>query len=795
MRETVRTAAPLAERVPMMVLAAILPLTGICATNVTGNIVLTADADWRGLGPVVLDQGATINVNEHTLKVDGLAIRSATGPDVTSSSGVVTSSEIFSGSAAFLFDDNFTYSGNYAEHDNPAKNHRLCVQSVNDSNPVSITYDFGEGNEKRLRAYKMYYNAQISSDVAPNTRAPKNWTFSGSNDNANWTVLDVRTDETEWKKPDARTFSFSNRNAYRYYRLRVSAVVSGGTLELYQLEYFVGEAGYVVPSDLTVPDPSRVSSSALAGGSATNLFDNNFTHSMSHRLLANTFPCDVFYDFGEGSETVLNGYKIYYKANDASLGNGRAPFNWRFEGSSDNVFWTPLDIHEGETNWTSGAAREFWCANGSPWRYYRLHVTKVGHAGYLELFQLEYFCRPAICSPVKLEDIDLTEPGSDYVSNSSTGLTGGSVAALFDNVFSRSEAHRLLLHNNQLPFNIIYDFGDGTNANITSYKIYYNYSAGGRWPQLWTFAGSNTGGTSENEWTILDSREETTAWPNSATNTFSFHNPDNYRYYRMQLKKPTTDANSYLEIYQLEFFHDQQIGTLQVDVPAGTVQTNDCIALDGALRLVKDGAGSFTAAFPDQTYRGGTVISNGTLAAGLAGDVAPLGKPNGTVDDASAVTVCAGGTFDASGLGGWWNYPFLLDGGTLRCVMAEIAAPADTFRHIALAADSRLDVAGGFVMGDGTGTNGCLNLGGHVLTASVSSNGLWTLDLPSVTAGMIAFDLKKADAPIGKKVMAWDENAPSSDVRFAKAASGDRGITVMADGVYVIPNGTLLIFR
>jgi len=32
--------------------AAAASLNGFCATNITGNVTLTADADWRGLGQV-----------------------------------------------------------------------------------------------------------------------------------------------------------------------------------------------------------------------------------------------------------------------------------------------------------------------------------------------------------------------------------------------------------------------------------------------------------------------------------------------------------------------------------------------------------------------------------------------------------------------------------------------------------------------------------------------------------------------------------------------------------------------
>lgn len=204
----------------LMLLPAMLPLTGVCTTNITGHVALTADADWRGLGPVAMAERATLNLNEHSLKVDALAMAPLDpGADVTSSDGTVTSSSLKAGSGSLLFDNNFTY-----DYDS----HRVLAWL----GTFYVTYDFGEGNEKCLRAYKMYF-------AGSNGRAPKNWTFEGSNDNQKWTTLDRRSNETGWRNPDARTFSFDNKTSYRYYKLTVSAVVDGGFwIELYQLEYF-----------------------------------------------------------------------------------------------------------------------------------------------------------------------------------------------------------------------------------------------------------------------------------------------------------------------------------------------------------------------------------------------------------------------------------------------------------------------------------------------------------------------------------------------------------------------------
>lgn len=738
-----------------------MPMAAVSATNIMGHVTLTADADWRGLGPVALAEGATLNLNEHSLKCDALAVQSLDpGEDVTSSDGVVTHSAINKGDGA-LFDNNFTYSGN----------HRFLAWMGS----FYVTYDFGEGNEKCLRAYKIYVAGTLG-------RAPKNWAFMGSNDNTNWTTLDTHTNETGWKCPDARTFSFNNETSYRYYKLAVSSAVDGDVwLELYQLEYFTSPAEYLGPSDLTVADSARVSSSTLMSGtSAANLFDNDFT---STRLLANALPCWIDYDFGEGGETVLNGYKIY-RSSDAS----RAPVNWWFEGSNDKSDWTILDIREGETNWSQNGGRDFWFANATPYRYYRLNVSKVVGGQYLELYQLEYFCRPSVLSKSALSGIDLTVKGGGNVSSLSGTPSNGSVACLFDNTMTYSSSHRILFYYqyNSL-FNIIYDFGAGVQTNVSSYRVYSSRNR----PKEWTFDASNDNAN----WTNLDSQEGVDSWPSSNIRTSSFKNENSYRYYRLQIKRPAGVTEGTVELYQLEFLGEEKNGELVVDVAAETAQTNACIALDGALRLVKTGDGSFTAAFAKQTYSGGTVVSNGTFVAGMSGDSAPLGLPNVMNDEVSAVTVCACALFDANGFGGWYNYPFRLDGGTLRCAMAETGAPEDTFRHVALDSDSRLEVEGNFVMGDGTGEQGCLDLGGHVLTTSVSLNGLWTLNLPSVTAGTIAFDLKKGDVQGERKVLAWSDGARPVGVNFTKSENGYYNVSSRSDGVYAVPKGLLILVR
>lgn len=82
-------------------------------------------------------------------------------------------------------------------------------------------------------------------------------------------------------------------------------------------------------------------------------------------------------------------------------------------------------------------------------------------------------------------------------------------------------------------------------------------------------------------------------------------------------------------------------GELWIDVPEGSVTTNATLSFTGSLKLVKDGAGTFVAAKADQTYTGGTVVTNGW---------AKSGAYNGAWGPAKAlITIADGAAFDWAG--------------------------------------------------------------------------------------------------------------------------------------------------
>jgi predicted alpha-1,2-mannosidase len=73
-----------------------------------------------------------------------------------------------------------------------------------------------------------------SANDAPE-RDPQDWTLQGSTDGETWTTLDTRSGETFADRLTANSYETDNENAYSFYRLDITANVSGGLLQLGEL--------------------------------------------------------------------------------------------------------------------------------------------------------------------------------------------------------------------------------------------------------------------------------------------------------------------------------------------------------------------------------------------------------------------------------------------------------------------------------------------------------------------------------------------------------------------------------
>ena len=129
-------------------------------------------------------------------------------------------------------------------------------------------------------------------------------------------------------------------------------------------------------------------------------------------------------------------------------------------------------------------------------------------------------------------------------------------------------------------------------------------------------------------------------------------------------------------------------GELVVDAASGATLENSSMSLTGSLRLVKTGAGTFVAAKADQTYTGGTVVSNGW---------AKSGAYNGAWGPAKAwITIADGAAFDWAGkvsAATQTPYSFVIAGdgpGHVGAMISSVAVDADGWYQMNCIADMEL---------------------------------------------------------------------------------------------------------
>ena len=89
--------------------------------------------------------------------------------------------------------------------------------------PAWLKYDFSEGNSQNITEYTLYRNSSQNGGWHNTQDSPRDWTFEGSNNNINWTVLDTQNNQTITAGASKRQYSISNTKYFRYYRINISA--------------------------------------------------------------------------------------------------------------------------------------------------------------------------------------------------------------------------------------------------------------------------------------------------------------------------------------------------------------------------------------------------------------------------------------------------------------------------------------------------------------------------------------------------------------------------------------------
>lgn len=155
---------------------------------------------------------------------------------------------------------------------------------------LGITGDWASANSTMPNWWKVRLNTAkvvtgYTLDINTSARAPKNWTFEGSNDDSAWTTLDTQTGYSF--VGTTGSFSFSNSTAYLYYRITVTLVnttdlvylkkvaFTGATLDGTQPSAI--ETWMVVKTSGTSPLGSPMYTAKLAG-LAANGADTLYPH-------------------------------------------------------------------------------------------------------------------------------------------------------------------------------------------------------------------------------------------------------------------------------------------------------------------------------------------------------------------------------------------------------------------------------------------------------------------------------------------------------------------------------------
>ena len=218
-------------------------------TNITENVTLTADTDWRADGVVTVPANVTVDLNGHTLWVSGLAgagtfTSSVADPstfDLTTAQTDDTRVKSYTGGTdqALGTEIAFTQAAWKAFADYPSydiyTNHRTLTGFTNGtSDPIDIGYEFDAPTA--VNSYKIQVTNNEGSYLK---RSPRTWKFFGSVSGANdtWVELDSQTDVTDWTRYEERPFTFFNDTTYKFYRLRIEENGGDRYLEFFKLEY------------------------------------------------------------------------------------------------------------------------------------------------------------------------------------------------------------------------------------------------------------------------------------------------------------------------------------------------------------------------------------------------------------------------------------------------------------------------------------------------------------------------------------------------------------------------------
>ncbi|MGY5342923.1 discoidin domain-containing protein [Paenibacillus glucanolyticus] len=292
--------------------------------------------------------------------------------------------------------------------------------------------------------YKFPYKIRIAkyeiySQINLINRAPKNWTFEGSDDGASWEVLDIQNNITGWANNVTKEFTIRNPKEKQYYRLNISAnsgdptYVSLNELGMYELIYdrkilLLNEgklkavvnpylSGSLVPVMTSNVAPSGVASASSEYSSAYAPWYAFNGLKSGNAWASNTVQCWISYRFPERKRV-----NVYSLTSDTASRAASMAKSWNFEGSNDGYNWTLLDSRTNEINWKVAETRTYSAKNREKFLIYRLNILDAtGSRVYLLEFEMFYDNQGTIVEIDKsvATEQDFLTYGSEFVETGS----------------------------------------------------------------------------------------------------------------------------------------------------------------------------------------------------------------------------------------------------------------------------------------------------------------------------------------------------------------------------------------
>ena len=287
----------------------------------------------------------------------------------------------------------------------------------NKDSHMYVIYRFNDATA--VNAIRIWSGDPNTGGSSNQARAPKAWTFSGSNDGSTWVPLDEQTSETGWSSGGSRYYQFANNTAYEYYKYDCTEL-NGGTdyLQIWELEFYhvnldaprigatalarTGAAAYSLTAteDVNAADLSYIldnSETVSTNGTQSVAESDSITWPISGLVANKTYQVSVLAENASGSDetvagTLYTGELMLGETTDASE-NGLVAGTVAVSRNSNDPF--PLTVSYTISSSATGAAE------GTTWAAPTTITIPAGETtGYL-------LVTPLLDSSVK-EDIEVT---------------------------------------------------------------------------------------------------------------------------------------------------------------------------------------------------------------------------------------------------------------------------------------------------------------------------------------------------------------------------------------------------